>query len=70
MQAISQATPSDNDNGWSCDVVRRFSAFMAQRAHLGEVGAAQDALDTFRHGRAYAGIEGALGCVDGADAAA
>ena len=45
MQAISQATPSDNDNGWSCDVVRRFSAFMAQRAHLGEVGAAQDALE-------------------------
>ena len=45
MQAITQATPSDNDNEWSCDGVRRFNVFMDERVRLGELGAARDALE-------------------------
>jgi len=45
MQAIMEATPSDNDNLWTCDGVRRFNAYVVQRARLGELGAARDALE-------------------------
>ncbi len=45
MQAIRQATPSDNDEFWTCDGVSRMNRYMTQRARLGELGAARDALE-------------------------
>jgi hypothetical protein len=44
-QAIIEVTPSDNDNLWTCDSVRRLNAYMVQRARVGELGAAHDALE-------------------------
>jgi hypothetical protein len=48
IQVIMQVTPSDNENPWSCDNVHRSNAYVAQRARLGEIGAARDALDRSR----------------------
>jgi hypothetical protein len=45
MQAITQTTPNNNDDLWTCDGVRRGNAYMGQWARLGEIGAAQDSLD-------------------------
>jgi hypothetical protein len=45
MQAITQATPTNNDDLWTCDGVRRGNAYMGQRVRLGELGAARDALE-------------------------
>jgi hypothetical protein len=45
MQAIMQATPTNNDDLWTCDGVRRGNAYMGQRVRLGELGAARDALE-------------------------
>jgi hypothetical protein len=44
-QAIIEVTPSDNDNLWTCDSVRRLNAYMVQRARLGELGAGRDILE-------------------------
>jgi hypothetical protein len=45
MQAIMEATRSDNDNLWTCDGVRRLNAYVVQRVRLGELGAARDVLE-------------------------
>jgi hypothetical protein len=45
MQAIMQATPTGNDDLWTCNGVRLGNAYMGQRARLGELGAARDAVD-------------------------
>jgi hypothetical protein len=45
MQAITQATSSDNDKLWTCDTVNRVNAYMVQRVRLGEVGAAREVLE-------------------------
>jgi hypothetical protein len=45
MQAIVQSTPTGNGDLWTCDGVRLINAYMGQRARLGELGAARDALE-------------------------
>jgi hypothetical protein len=45
MGGIAQATASAHDGMWSCDAVRRGNAYLSQRARLGELGAARDALE-------------------------
>jgi hypothetical protein len=45
MQAITQTTPNNNDDLWTCDGVRRGNAYMGQWVRLGEIGAARDSLD-------------------------
>ena len=45
MWAILQQFPSDNDKLWACAAVSRVNAYVAQRAQLGELGAARDALE-------------------------
>ena len=45
MQAITQTIPTNNDDLWTCDGVRRGNAYMGQWVRLGEVGAAKDALE-------------------------
>jgi hypothetical protein len=45
LQAVSQITPSNPDDLWTCDAVRRGNAYMGQWVSLGEVGAARNALE-------------------------
>jgi hypothetical protein len=45
IQALMQAAPTDDDDRWTCDGVQRGNAFMSQRMHLGELGAARELLD-------------------------
>jgi len=44
MQAIAQATPSSNDDLWTCDGVHRGNAYMGEWVRLGEIGAAREAV--------------------------
>ncbi len=46
MQEIMQLTPSDDGTLWTCDAVNRLNAYVSQRARVGELGAARDALKT------------------------
>jgi hypothetical protein len=45
MQAIAQATPSSNNDLWTCDGVRRGNVYIGDWAHLGEIGAAREWVD-------------------------
>ena len=45
MQAIAQATPSSNDDLWTCDGVHRGNAYMDEWVRLGELGAARESAD-------------------------
>jgi hypothetical protein len=45
LQAITQATPSREDELWTCSGVQRINTYFADKARLGEVGAAREALE-------------------------
>jgi len=45
MQGIAQATPSSNDDLWTCDGVQRGNAYMGEWARLGEIGAARETVE-------------------------
>ena len=44
-QTIMQATPTSNDDFWSCNGVERGNAYVHESVRLGELGAARAALD-------------------------
>jgi hypothetical protein len=44
MEVIMQLNPSNDDDAWSCSRVARVNTFLAQRARLGEMGAARNAM--------------------------
>jgi hypothetical protein len=45
MGAIEQAVPEGHGDEWSCEVVARGNAYLAERARLGELGAMQQLMD-------------------------
>ncbi len=45
MQAIAQATPSSNDDLWTCDGVHRGNAYIGEWVRRGEIGAAREAVE-------------------------
>lgn len=45
MQAIMSQSAADEGKPWTCDAVSRVDAYLRQRVHLGEIGAAQEVLD-------------------------
>jgi hypothetical protein len=45
FQSITQATPNENEDLWTCDGVNRGNTYMDQRSRLGELGAARELLD-------------------------
>jgi hypothetical protein len=44
MEVMVQATPSDNEELWTCEGVSRFNAYTAERMRLGEVAAVRNLL--------------------------
>jgi hypothetical protein len=45
LQAIARATPSSNDDLWTCDGVQRGNAYIGEWVRLGEIGAARETME-------------------------
>jgi hypothetical protein len=45
MQSLTQQSPSDIDNMWTCDALARLNSLLIERGRRGELRAARDALD-------------------------